>query len=627
MLRFLTITLVGLMLSAGTAMAGPKALTDAELEDVNAQGLQLIMNDNRAFSPPLSDQNNNLDSVQLNSSAQQNSRVAGIVNSAKSAVNASANILRVGNVTDGGNGNKDTIIQSNTNIATNHQNVAVALSSEGENTAFASNLNKQTQFVENTPVSQVDGQNNNNNSVQLNDDAQQNSLGVSIMNASTSAVNFALNVVTASSLSDTVIQSNSQVATNMSNLATATGLADASNGEFSSATQTINNHYGVDGDTLSSVRNQNNNNNSVQANDNAQEYASVGSLLNSAQSAVNISGNLASLGTVSDSSLIQSNTNSSSNHNNIAFASNMAFASNLNKQTQNVENAPAPLPEYEGLATIYNQNNNNNSVQANDNAQRAVQALLLENAASSATNAALNMLSTGGLSGSHVAQSNQQSASNYENEAISSVGLAVAGNMEVSWAPGQYIHNVHATIDQDNNNNSVQLNGNAQSDTVVDKLINSANSAVNAAQNLMHTGDVANSTIVQSNSQYAGNHNNNAWGWNAARAINLNKQTQIIENCWCTDLSEGHTQDNNMNSTQLNDNAQQNSTGTLVVNAADSAVNGALNLLAATAVTDSSIVQSNTNVAVNFSNTSVSTGMATSANAEGMIFFPGVPLL
>ncbi len=617
MRRFLTITLVGLMLSAGTAMAGPKALTDAELEDVNAQGLQLITNDNRDFMPPLSDQNNNLDSLQLNGSAQKDSNVAGIVNSAKSAVNASANILRVETVD--GDKNEDTIIQSNINIAANHQNEAKARA--GDSLAF--NQNKQTQYVDNTPVSQIDGQNNNNNSVQLNDNAQQDSVGVSIINASTSAVNFALNVVNASSLSDTVSQSNYQEATNMSNRAVATGLAYAGNEEFYSATQTINNRYDKDKDP-GSVENQNNNNNSVQANANAQEYASVGSLLNSAQSAVNISGNLASLGDVTGSSLTQSNTNISSNHNNIAIANEMASASNRNKQTQNVENADDP--NFGGLATIYNQNNNNNSVQANGNAQRAVQAILLENAASSATNAALNMLSTNGLSGSTAVQSNYQSASNYENLAISD-GLARAGNVEINRAPGQYIRNVHATIEQDNNNNSVQLNGNAQGDTVVDKLVNSANSAVNAAQNLMSAGDVADSTILQSNSQYAGNHNNTAWSTDEATAVNMNKQTQIIDNCWCTDLSEGNSQDNNMNSVQLNDNAQQNSTGTLIVNAADSAVNGALNLLAASAVTNSTIVQSNTNIAVNFSNTSVATNVATSANMEGMLLPYPIPIL
>ncbi len=622
MRRFLAITL-GLMLSAGTAIAGPKALTDAELEDVNAKGLQIVTNDNRSFSP-LTDQNNNLDSVQLNDNAQQNSHVAGIVNSAKSAVNASANIISLGTVTDGGDENSGgkSIYQLNNNTASNHENVAIAVPEDEESftMAFAFNLNKQTQLVENSPESQIDGQNNNNNSVQLNDNAQQSSVAVSIINASTSAVNFGINVAEADAVTDTVSQSNTQKATNMSNYAVGS-LAVAGNGEFSNATQTVLNEYHED----SSVSNQNNNNNSVQANDNAQETATVESILNSAQSAANIAGNIAVLGDVTGSTVSQRNQNTASNHQNVAMASDVALAGNLNKQTQNVENDPAPIPEFEGLALIDEQNNNNNSVQANDNAQRAVKGILLENAASSATNAALNTLSAASLSDSYVSQTNIQSASNYENAAFSG-GFAMASNLEVSMHPGQYIHNVHASINQDNNNNSVQLNDNAQADIAVDKTINSANSAVNAAQNLLYTGDVSGSTVVQTNMQYAGNHNNLAMGGSGAVAVNLNKQTQVIENCWCTDLSDGHSQNNNMNSVQLNDNAQQNAMGTLIANAADSAVNGALNLLAAATVTSSHIVQSNVNTAINFSNVSVSNGVAVSANAE-LSGIPMIPIL
>ena len=498
-------------------------------------------------------------------------------------------------------------------MAVNHVNDAMA-----DDTALAYNLNKQTQYVENTGGSQIDGQNNNNSSTQLNDNAQQSAKGISVINASTSAVNFGINVVRASDLSDDVSQVNSQYATNMSNYATA-NFALAGNGEFAPATQTISNgYYDAETDSIASVSNQNNNNNSVQANGNAQENAVVESILNSAQSAVNISGNLASLGDVSESSVLQVNKNSASNHNNIAVAGEMALAGNLNKQTQNVFNAP--LEDWAGdTALVEDQNNNNNSVQLNDNAQRAVQGVLLENSASSATNAALNALSVASLTTSEVSQLNFQEASNYENEAYAE-GVAFASNLELTEASGQLVYNEHASINQDNNNNSVQLNDNAQASMVVDKAINSANSAVNAAQNLMSAGDISGSSILQYNEQYAGNHNNYATAVEAY-AQNLNKQTQIIENCFCTDLSEGHSQDNNMNSVQLNDNAQQNAKATMIINAANSAVNGALNLLAAATVTDSHIVQANVNTAVNFSNVSTGGTLAVSSNTEGMILF------
>lgn len=631
MIKRMLISLFGLALLTGTAFAGSMTITDSDLDGVSAQGLQIIENDNRTFEP-IADQDNNLDSVQLNNEAQQNAHVAAIVNSAKSAVNTSANIL-IDAVDGDGNGEpppsgksfSNSFSQSNENDAVNHKNKAMVISSgsedsedEGTLLAIAANVNKQKQTITNTPTSVIEDQENNNNSVQLNDYAQQNAVGTGIVNASTSALNFGLNIFVANNVSGTNgSSSNTQSATNMSNEAMiigrsdATAIAVAGNAELG-ITQTVAN--GIEGQ----ISNQDNNNNSVQVNDNAQENAMVLAIMNSAQSAANAAENLAQMLDVSGSNISQSTENKAVNHTNIAIAlteEGIAVAGNLNKQTQNVSNMDG-TPVH-SLGIIDEQDNNNNSVQVNDDAQRTVQAVLLENAASSAVNAAVNIIHAGNVSGSTLDQSNVQIALNYDNLAVGTAA-AIAANAELNEHPGQWINNVHGTIyDQDNNNNSVQLNDNAQKDIVVDKTINSANSAVNVGQNIMSLGDVTASTISQSNWQYASNHNNAAISGDIAIAANINKQTQIIHNCFCSDLSQG-TQDNNMNSVQLNDCAQQNAQGVIIVNAADSAVNGALNIINSGTVANSSMSQSNTNTAVNFSNIAVGGTIAVAGNTEGI---------
>lgn len=808
--------MIGLALMGNTAYAGSQSISDTELDGVSAQGLQTINNDNRTFRA-ISDQNNNLDSVQLNNNSQGDSIAGGIVNSAKSAVNASANLITLGNVSTPPNGDPKTIIQANENTAKNHVNESFALGLGGDALAVAANVNKETQRISNMNASVIEEQNNNNNSVQLNHGAQHDSSGMSIVNASTSAANIGLNALNAGELSDTVIQvnaqyagnmnnkaeaisagssaealafnaefgptqvvrndsrtrvagrksqnnnnnsvqlnhgaqsgaqvvnisnvaqsalnvaanlasiasvsgdstvtqtndntaenhvnsaeacqickngrggvtaiaknlnkqtqkvgngpdavnsgqnnnnnsvqlnhggqrdatsgsiinasvssvnsglnvlnsrevsgssasqSNAQTAANMSNTATATGsqgIALATNWEANGATQGIDNAYGRD----SNVSDQDNNNNSVQINDSAQASATAVSIVNAAKSAINHGANMASLGSITGSTVSQSNDNNVANHVNVAlFAgeNGTAIAKNLNKQTQNVSNAAGT---YEGqLAVIDGQNNNNNSVQVSDEGQSGVTAVALVNAASSAANDAMNVLNAGDVSrGSSVSQSNDQSALNYDNLAVALAleGTAIAGNAETTQNPGQYINNVHAEINQENNNNSVQLNDNAQAGVTAARVVNAAGSAVNIGSNLMAAGDVSSSTVTQSNRQYASNHNNVALG-RLAVAGNLNKQTQTVDNCFCTDLSEGKHQNNNMNSVQLN-GGQSGMRVINAVNAAHSAVNVGYNIMTAGLVTDSHIEQTNSNTAINFSNIAVGQ-TALSGNSE-----------
>src|SRR3990170_3997297 len=576
----------------GAAFAGSTPLSDIELDRVSAQGIQTIRNESLN---PVNDQNNNLDSVQLNDFAQESSTVEGLVNSAVSAVNASANLLYGDETTS------SAVTQENTNTAENHVNDAFAV----DNDAYAQNINKQTQAVTNSQGSSIDDQENNNNSVQLNDDAQRFSEGVSLINSAFSAVNFGLNVYSSDSESITggsVTQTNTQNAFNMNNTADGFEDAYAQNFEQSIFTQQISNAQS------SIVTYQDNNNNSVQVNDQAQQNAVVDSLVNTAKSAVNIGANLATVGDVTGTDVSQTNTATAENHVNRAFSSDgNAYAENLNKQTQNILNGQANsvnnLP-----ASIEDQENNNNSVQLNHDAQQNASAVLVENSASSAVNAGLNVLNAGDITNSQntISQTNDQTAENFNNYADGEVD-AKARNWETALHPGQYIDNQYATIfDQDNNNNSVQLNDNAQQNVTADKVINSANSAVNVGQNLLNWdtagGDITNSVVHQENTQTAKNHYNDAFAFDGeATAKNKFKQTQIVNNFFTTDLSQG-TQDNNMNSVQLNDNAQQYARAVVLINSAGSAVNAGLNVIRVGSIGTSCITQTNTNTAVNFSN-------------------------
>src|SRR3972149_7894912 len=538
---------IGITISGtGAAFAGSAPLTDIELDRVSAQGIQTILNQSNI---PVNDQNNNLDSVQLNDFAQESSQIEGLVNSAVSAVNASANLLYSEETTSSG------ITQENTNTARNHVNDAFAL----DNDAYAQNINKQTQNVTNSEDVTIDDQENNNNSVQLNDDAQRYSEGVSLINSAFSADNFGLNVYSSDSAPITggsVDQTNTQNAYNMNNTANADiGNAYAQNIEEGDAgedgTQEIETASGA------TINYQDNNNNSVQLNDNAQQNAVVDSLVNTAKSATNTGANLATVGDLTGTDVYQTNTAVAENHVNDAFSfDGSAYAENLNKQTQNIENGQT--------AFVLEQENNNNSVQLNGNAQQNASAVLVENSAASAVNAGLNVLNAGDILNSDdtIEQTNFQTAENFNNYADGGTD-AKARNWEQAANPGQYIANLDLALvlDQNNNNNSVQLNDNAQQNVTADKVVNSANSAVNVGQNLLNWettgGDVTNSEVNQTNTQTAKNHYNDAFAVDGvATAKNKYKQTQFVTNARDTILSSG-TQDNNMNSVQLNDNAQQ----------------------------------------------------------------------
>ena len=651
--------LLSAIFSAGalglTANAGEmQVLNEEDLDDVSAQGLQVIENDNRNFRD-LNGQQNNLDSVQMNGNAQRAVQIAGLVNAAKTSINTAINLLKDGPVSDqppkddddddGTKAYSRSFSQANIQLAMNHMNTSNDDDAE-EEIALALNINKETQVVINR--GNIVDQDNNNNSVQLNDNAQRGASGgkddndeatsaLFIANAAISSVNNAISVFVAGDVSGTEGgQLNKQSALNMGNYAEAQAgeapVAVAGNGE-TGPTQLIWNEYGEetdDGIDPYTITDQDNNNNSVQLNDNAQRGAIALQMYNVANSAYNTAFNAISVGDVSESSIGQTNEQGAENHVNIAKAEAMngtAIAGNLNKQTQNVHNAVGE--EFDGFAVIEDQDNNNNSVQLNNNAQRDASALDMTNSAISAGNTGINVMSTGSVSTSTLSQLNSQSARNFDNEAYAYTGdpdantTAIAGNAEINENPGQYIHTVHATvIEQDNNNNSVQLNDNAQRDASVLSGINMAQSAVNSGINILFIdGDVADSEVNQTNMQYASNHNNFATADGVAVAVNLNKQKQVIDNCFCSDFSDTD-QDNNMNSVQLNDNAQRGLKGWIMVNAATSAVNAGTNIAVVSgSVSGSSFTQTNVQTAINFSN-KASGKIAVTGNWEGVMPFP-----
>ena len=244
----------------------------------------------------------------------------------------------------------------------------------------------------------------------------------------------------------------------------------------------------------------------------------------------------------------------------------------------------------------------------------------MTNMAVSAANTGFNIGVFNNVVNSNVGQTNTQTASNFENVASASM-TAEAGNAE-PWmedsVPGQYVHNVHATINgQDNNNNSTQLNDNAQQNAEGLSIANVAKVALNSGFNVTWiAGDTSDSSITQTNTQTAGNHNNYVSAdaeEGVALAWNMNKQSQTIENCYCADVND---QNNNQNSVQLNDNAQQNIRGWHVLNGASSAVNMATNIIATQGTMSGSVIQQiNTQTATNFSN--MATGSeATATNTD-----------
>jgi len=561
---FILVGFLALMLMLPvSSMAKLKALSDAEMGAVGAKGVQVVTN-----SSDIANQQNNNDSVQLNMSSLSGASGMDITTAVSSAITVEQDI--------------DTydFVSSFSTIAISYQ--------------YAENHKHADQSI--TNYGDVDSQNNNNGSVQLNDSSLVSASSLNILNAADTAHN------------------TYQRLTNVNNSFNVSSITNNKQDAYNSGyeTQTITNY----GD----VTNQNNNNSSVQLNGNALSSASSLVISNSAGSAENVAQMIGStsnsvyvtigqhttqyaenseddIQTIANSgevNPVQNNNNGSVQLNDSAEASASALlmtntatsAANFSQNIINVANDVSVHASQSNVQEAHNvvypyqtienyddselQNNNNASVQLNGDAQSLANSLAMANTADSAMNLAQNVVNAVNINGLNIVeQSNEQEAYNGE----------MSGD-----SPLQNVVNVvfTDTYFQDNNQASVQLNDNAQEGASSMIIANTASSAANVAQNVANlSGVFAVDTVIQSNTQHAENYS--YWS-----------QDQIVGQ------NDTFAQKNNLNSVQLNDNAQEGASSMIIANTADSAMNIAQNIASTTELIGfNAIIQSNDQVAIN----------------------------
>lgn len=544
--KWLASALLAGMVMSPAAFAEVSALSDTDLEEVSAQGIQTVTN-----PTSISNQQNNNDAVQLNGNSQSGSSGIEIINHVNSASNTNQNLIAVdassgisisqlndqyadntdgsgqtvdnsSDVTDQNNNNSSvqlnddsqTVITANvvSNVANSAKNVGqnIASITDSSNVSFSQanfqeawNEGIDTQTINNAGV--VTGQDNNNGSVQLNDNTQRDADAMILNNTAASAENIAQNILYVNGLTSlTLTQSNDQFAVNEK-----------------VTEQTITN----DGITVF----QNNNNGSVQLNDNAQANANALVIKNTSDSAKNIAQNIIDASNINGLNIVsQSNTQTAVNGEDW-----------FEQDVQNVSNTLAAL-----------QNNNEASVQLNDNAQVGVNSMVVANTADSAENIGQNLFSmTGTVTVNIISSSNDQTAINY------------------SWWYVDQEVNTNSNLIQHNNANSVQLNDNAQNSVSALSLSNTVSSAANVAQNAGLSAEfIGFNYIDQSNNQDAYN-----WG----------SSYQYIDNISFVQITA--LQDNVNAGVELNygTTAQDDVTAMAVANTAASASNIGQNVAAA----------------------------------------------
>ncbi len=285
------------------------------------------------------------------------------------------------------------------------------------------------------------------------------------------------------------------------------------------------------------IRDQQNNNDSVQVNGDSQRGSSGMEVVNYADSASNVHQNVANISNSEGVTVTQANDQYAENH------------GNSDQQITNEDRSRR-------------QNNNNASVQLNDNAQRGISSATVSNAATSAVNVGQNIAS--------VTDSSDIGAQQYNSQVAMNEGVDT-----------QTIENADVAIRQENNNASVQLNDRAQrgSSTMVNN--NTAGSAANVAQNIISVDGLRGSSLVQANDQ---------------TAINTsNEEIQIVDN-----NRRNRLQNNNNGAVQVNDRAQSNASGMVISNASSSAKNVAQNVLEAQNMNGLNVIdQSSVQVATN----------------------------
>ncbi len=552
--RIMISALVAMVVSSA-AVAGVSSLSEDELGDVSAQGIQNIYNGGTT-----NEQLNNNEALELRGDSQKNAQGMEVVNSSSSAINANQNVANLVN----GSGelnqkscqvakNGKNAVQTTTNKGPLHKQVndngAVNLSdgaqseasaavmvnaaksgiNEGQNVLTvdksknlvlrqknsqqASNTNALVQHISSEDT--VNEQSNNNAAIQLNGDAQSKASALSIDNSASSAKNVGQNILyTTDTENPKLWQENVQQATHSKTMLEQT----VQNGE----------------NTLE----QQNNSASVQANDNAQNEANGLAITNTSYSAENIGQNIMQAKDVTgDIKISQANTQN-------AFNGNGEY-------------------EYQYVSTVKkasNANNNNAAVQVNG-AQNDVSGMAFTNTANSAVNIGQNIASienAGNLN--FIDQTNTQHAVN-------------------KYTAPQKIVNGSADNGQ-NNNGAVQVNQ-AQNNLASLASHNNADSAVNSATNILDVSGkpTTASVLTQTNTQTAencGTHNQDVVNnGNIEKQANNNGKVQLID-------------------------AQTGTSSLILGNTAGSAVNYGLNIANIQTATNWSISQTAVQTATNF---------------------------
>ncbi len=494
-------------------------------------------------------QNNNLGSVQLNDNALYGASALSIVNAAASARNMYQKFRTIENADDvtvvrfsnqmaykwgtfeqtvtnkkgatdqtnnnasiqiGGRAQASISSAALTNLAGSGQNVSQMWTGI-KNSEDVFLLQSSAQYVDNEVASEQTinnltticpgavvyrNQHNNNGSIQLGGEGQSLVQSFLVSNAAVSAVNIGQNMVYAEKVKGlSAIQTNDQYADNDNNIA-----------------QTVNNDGSMEG--------QNNNSTSVQAFGYSQASSQPGLLVNAAGSAVNEGLNIVS-------AALTGGKDCHRHGHEIFFTQN-----NDQDADSTLDGAGQAVGNFRQVAQ---QSNNFGAVQMNENAQNWISAVAVTNAASSAVNVGQNFVFlAGGEYFTSICQLNDQTAENHISDGAQGV---------LNWDDVE---------NQNNNNASAQIGGGAQSCVDVVSLANVAGSAANIGQNFASITGGKEVRVHQANYQ---------------NATSTTGTVQMVYN-----RDDVQNQNNNNGSVQLAA-AQNKATSNSILNAAVSAVN------------------------------------------------------
>ncbi len=444
--QVLNLTLLTALLTP--VAVGTEIISDEELEDVSGGQLQQTINGGNVNLH----QDNDNGAVVLHNNVQRFARGAYIFNGAASVGNNGTNIFN-------GSAVGPIVLDQRNNQC-------------GENKV----LRKQQEIGNGGDINSNAVQDNENGSVLITDNVQQNANNLSLVNSAVSAVSRATNIanITLPTTSIDVTQesiqrSQNEVAYDDSDAPNPVWLRDMDRDAY----QYIRNEGDIEDEA-----HQRNDQGSVHITNNAQENISSFDVTNIAMSAANLGTNILNANITSSATVTQMNDQISVNK--LALGS----VDPDYELRQDIDN----FGDIKGGAE---QDNNNLSIQLMDNAQANANAGILINGAGSAINAASNIANistaTGGV---NLNQTNQSVACNW-----------------IQTDSPQYIYNGGSVSGrQINNDNSVYLSGAVMGSMTAVMAVNAASSAVNIAQNIASISSAGGPIVVtQTNTQTANN--------------------------------------------------------------------------------------------------------------------------